>query len=197
MRVRVSEPLLTPASPNARPSPSNATRAEEDVRVRDRNLGDVRERPTQARRVERSSYGNHGPSDEVRDGWDGLDGHSRVLRALRAGKAGVPPRFHQAGHFGFAMRRVLQQQAHDRQGTSRRLGEKKLPPPALSENLTGRHTGFYHRRSDTSPSAITSAPICRTANAPRSRTGTQKSVSRSPSNARATRNVPEYPANAD
>ena len=109
--------MTAPLTSFVSPRPFRFT--EEDVGVRDRHGGDLREGPAQARRPERPEDGHDGPRDGVRDGRDEQHGHAGVLRASRAGQAGVPPRVHQERRQRAAMRGFLLVQADDRQGARR------------------------------------------------------------------------------
>ena len=83
------------------------TTTAKNVRVRNRNVGNVREGQTEARRFVRSSNGDDGPRDGVRNRWGGFSAQSGVFRALGVGETGVSSWVSERRFEGFEVRRVF------------------------------------------------------------------------------------------
>ena len=83
------------------------TTTAKNVRVRNRNVGNVREGQTEARRFVRSSNGDDGPRDGVRNRWGGFSAQSGVFRALGVGETGVSSRVFKRRVEGFEVRGIF------------------------------------------------------------------------------------------
>jgi len=78
-----------------------------NVGVRNRNLGNVRKGQTEERRFVRSSDGDHGQRDGVRNGRGGFGAQSGVFWALGVGETGVSSRVFKRRVEGFEVRGIF------------------------------------------------------------------------------------------